>query len=495
MNLAIGTTFLVILAFAAFSEGETNGNSIPSEEPPLVTISVLNLASVPTELLTAAEEEARRIFHQAGVETRWLNCFKPLTVGQNKATPCGIIGAGYLVVEILPGANSRRLLFHLEVLGTATLMGKGQGFRCYLFYDRIERLAGESRLPQRILLGDVLAHETGHLLLGSNSHSLVGIMSAKWSGDGLRRVSQRGMLFEPSESRIMRLRLNANRAYLETPTGNRGSLLPLPAPSEAADQFSEATNLNIEIDSGFLVVARGQIQNLHDLKFIVDTGATNTVIDRKLADKLGLRRSAGMVLSFDGFKPVRQATIEDLSLGPLRTTDLKVYVTDLLRFSALATNVDGIVGMDVLASAKRFRIDYENRMLLLEPADHLEQLRPVSKCFAVPATIQGISTRLLVDTGFPGILLYRDRLLRQLPQMKMGHSTNVQIGRLQLAQAEVPRVQIGGLERTAKVFLMDGPGSNILPNVDGYIGPSFLGTKWVEFNVDQHIIRWQSVAK
>jgi len=64
------------------------------------------------------------------------------------------------LIEILPGANTERLLFHLEVLGTATLTDKGEGFYCYLFYDRIERLAGERRLLKRILLGDVLAHET-----------------------------------------------------------------------------------------------------------------------------------------------------------------------------------------------------------------------------------------------------------------------------------------------------------------------------------------------
>jgi predicted aspartyl protease len=491
VKLAIGTNFLIFLAFAAFSEAETNGNSTPREEPPLVTISVFDRASVPTELLTAAEGEARRIFLQAGVETSWVNCSKPLAVGQSEAMPCGTIGAGHLVVEILPGANNQRLLFHLEVLGTATLVGKGQGFYCYLFYDRIERLAGESQLPKRILLGDVLAHETGHLMLGSNSHSLVGIMSGKWSGDGLRRVSQRGMFFDPSESRIIRQRLNANRAHVETSAGNSRPPLVVPAPSEPPDQDSDSRTLDVEIDSGFLIVARGQIQNLHDLKFIVDTGVTNTVIDRKLADRLRLRRSAGTVLSFDGFKPVQQTTIENLQLGPLRITDLQVYVADLLRFSALARNVDGIVGMDVLASAKRFRIDYERRTLLIEPSDHLEQPQPVLKYFAVPANIHGLSARLLVDTGFPGILLYRDRSLRQLPEMSRGHSTKVQIGRLQLTQVEVPRVQIGGLERTAKVFLIDGPGSSILPNVDGYLGPSFLGTKWIEFDINQRILRWK----
>jgi predicted aspartyl protease len=227
------------------------------------------------------------------------------------------------------------------------------------------------------------------------------------------------------------------------------------------------------------------------LKFIVDTGVTNTVIDRKLADKLRLRRSPGTVLSFAGFQSVQQATVDELQVGPLRATDLRVYVADLHRFSALAKNVDGIVGMDVLASAKRFRIDYEQGTLLIEPSDHTERSRPVLKYFAVPANVQGLSTRLLVDTGFPSVLLYRDRLLRRFPEMFMGLSTKIELGHLHLEQVELPRVQIGRSAQTAKVFLMDGPESNILRDVDGYLGPSYLCKKWVEFNTELRSLRWQ----
>jgi predicted aspartyl protease len=492
---ALATTFLTFLAFAAFAEAETNGASIPSEESPLLTISVFDRASVPTEFLAAAEGEASRIFLQAGVETKWLNCSKPLAAGQSEATPCGTVGARHLVVEILHGANSQRLLFHSEVLGTATLTDKGQGFYCYLFYDRIKRLAGESRLYQRLLLGDVLAHETGHLILGSKSHSLVGIMSRNWRGDTLRRVFQRGLFFDPSESRIMRERLNANRAYVETLAGNGRSLLSRSPPSETPDQDSDSTTLNIEIESGFLVVARGQIQDLRDLKFIVDTGVTNTVVDRRLADKLRLRRSTGMVLGFEGFVPMQLATVGNLQLGPLQVRDLQVYIGDLPAFSALAKNVDGIVGMDVLASAKRFRIDYENRTLLLEPAQHFDHPQTTSKCFVVSANIQGTSARLLVDTGFPSILLYRNRLLKRLPDMRLGPSTKVEIGHLHFAQVELPQVQIGsGVTRTARVLLIDGPDSNLLPDVDGYLGTMSLCTKWVDFNVEQHVLSWQRLG-
>jgi hypothetical protein len=76
----------------------------------------------------------------------------------------------------------------------------------YIFYDRVQRVAKERKLGHA-LLEDVLAHEIGHLLLGSNSHSVSGIMSAHWYGEELRRISEAAMFFAPSQSRMMRDRV------------------------------------------------------------------------------------------------------------------------------------------------------------------------------------------------------------------------------------------------------------------------------------------------
>jgi hypothetical protein len=46
------------------------------------------------------------------------------------------------------------------------------------------------------------------------------------------------------------------------------------------------TGVPFDLVSDFLVVVKGGIGNLDDLKFIVDTGATWSVIDRKVAERL-----------------------------------------------------------------------------------------------------------------------------------------------------------------------------------------------------------------
>jgi len=207
MKLVIAIPFLMlVLVFDATAFGESVP-SAPTAATPHVTVSVFDSAKVPAELLAAAEEGARQIFLRAGVDVAWRNCSKLLATEQTKAAPCGSIGAGHVVAEILPHANSEQLRFRLEVLGTAHITNKKESFYCFLFYDRIERLAGSRSLKTK-LLANVLAHEVGHLIMDSNTHSLSGIMSGRWDGDGLRQISQGGMSFQPSESRIMRQRLS-----------------------------------------------------------------------------------------------------------------------------------------------------------------------------------------------------------------------------------------------------------------------------------------------
>lgn len=171
---------------------------------PELHISVYDNANVPTELLAAAEAEVHRIFHQAGVKTLWRDCSE--RDENTQPAGCHVVGSTYLVLRILPCAMDAQMRDRTDVLGTSTLDEKGVGYYGYAFYDRIQQMAEERRLTST-LLGHVLAHEIGHLLLRSNSHSMSGIMSGRWAGGELRRISEGAMFFMPHESKVMRDRL------------------------------------------------------------------------------------------------------------------------------------------------------------------------------------------------------------------------------------------------------------------------------------------------
>jgi len=61
----------------------------------------------------------------------------------------------------------------------------------------VERLSRRTLLSKQLLLGHVMAHELGHLLLGSNSHSERDLMREMWWPDELRRAAIGKLFFTP----------------------------------------------------------------------------------------------------------------------------------------------------------------------------------------------------------------------------------------------------------------------------------------------------------
>lgn len=196
----------MLLVVVPSTSAQTSPPSAP--QGPEMTISVHNYADVPTALLSAAEDQAREVYRRAGLETVWLNCSPKLE--KTEPESCYFSDSLHLTLKIIARAVNAQVRDRVDVLGTAYPDNKGIGYFAYVFYDRVQELAGRQRLGQA-LLADVMAHEIGHLLLGSNSHSVSGIMCAHWNYDQLRNISEGAMAFIPSQSKMMRERLRTRQ--------------------------------------------------------------------------------------------------------------------------------------------------------------------------------------------------------------------------------------------------------------------------------------------
>ena len=73
-----------------------------------------------------------------------------------------------------------------------------------VFYDRIERLHKSAEIDLPILLGHALAHEIGHVLLGTKDHSATGILKPRWSKADFEVPAIRRLSFTPEQSQRMR---------------------------------------------------------------------------------------------------------------------------------------------------------------------------------------------------------------------------------------------------------------------------------------------------
>ena len=77
-------------------------------------------------------------------------------------------------------------------------------------------------------------------------------------------------------------------------------------------------SIPFELHSDFLVVVTRQVGDLHGWKFILDTVASDSVIDQKVADRLKLQRRPGKITNFTSDVPVKLAEIPNLRVGPLQ---------------------------------------------------------------------------------------------------------------------------------------------------------------------------------
>ena len=80
-----------------------------------------------------------------------------------------------------------------------------------VYYDHALRRAksDDAEFGVPIILGCVIAHELGHLLLGSNGHSDTGIMQPRWEANQVRQLMTGTLLFTSEQSKAMRVEAGA----------------------------------------------------------------------------------------------------------------------------------------------------------------------------------------------------------------------------------------------------------------------------------------------
>ena len=183
-------------------------------EPGLkITVLVYDYAGVPAEIKSQAEKEAERIYRHGRVSIEWLDC--PLSSGEVAQYPaCEVApGPAKLALRILPQSMAERMRQGQDSFGFALYPEDGSfATVANVFSDDPEALARRRGLSRPVMLGHLMAHELGHLLLGVRSHSASGIMHVPWQKKELEIIAQGSLLFTPREAQTMRSQIQARRA-------------------------------------------------------------------------------------------------------------------------------------------------------------------------------------------------------------------------------------------------------------------------------------------
>ena len=152
--------------------------------------------------VSASEKRAGFILGKAGLHVTWLNC------------AAGVVDwSAHSRCAQMPEAHDldMRIVVHRpretrdEPLGFTVFPAPSNEARPYtvIYYPAIERMAWDSATDAFEIAGAVMAHEIGHLLLGSD-HAARGVMSAKWRPADVRRASTDDFLFSSSEAAQLR---------------------------------------------------------------------------------------------------------------------------------------------------------------------------------------------------------------------------------------------------------------------------------------------------
>jgi hypothetical protein len=162
-------------------------------------VKLFNDAAVGNGILRLAMGEAAWLLKSVCVEVEWVPC--PL-VSVSHQEPCGA-PVRAIEMHILPFPLTND--FAETALGIA-FPSLGSRGNAAVFLSRVGQLAASNPgiIDVSGLLGHVLAHEIGHLLLNSFAHSPEGLMRADFRPADLKKAAQRQLKFTPGQGETIR---------------------------------------------------------------------------------------------------------------------------------------------------------------------------------------------------------------------------------------------------------------------------------------------------
>ena len=164
----------------------------------IVSARLYTAADVPAGTRRAAIAVASRTLAAGRINVNWLDCAIAEVCAAPRAT-------ADLVVRLVrkPAADATSF-----VLGEASLDTVARaGVLASIYVDRVELVARRSQTDATSLLGRAIAHEVGHLLLASNTHSPRGLMRARWLPGDLQRNDAVDWLLTEEDAAAIRRRL------------------------------------------------------------------------------------------------------------------------------------------------------------------------------------------------------------------------------------------------------------------------------------------------
>jgi hypothetical protein len=175
----------------------------PVASDDFITIRLYNTFGLTRHATAEARSVAHAVLMAAGIDARWRECRTPR---YESSDPCNnVLSQDEVVVRVV---RSPAGLDPSPALGDSFVdAGTGIGVLATVFADRVLAAGARTGANAIVLLGRAVAHEVGHLLIGTPTHSTRGLMRAQWSDEELRSNRDRDWVFSRNQALRMQNRL------------------------------------------------------------------------------------------------------------------------------------------------------------------------------------------------------------------------------------------------------------------------------------------------
>jgi hypothetical protein len=227
----------------------------------------------------------------------------------------------------------------------------------------------------------------------------------------------------------------------------------------------------------------------------VDTGAYPSVIDQKIAHRLGLAEQPSRVTRSNKSVPTRLIVLPSLFLGPLHAESLPVLTEDLSFLQkAVSYKVDGIVGLDVLRRSS-FTINYRTKEMLFGPIEDLTFSAPFETDVPVVTIRMEFQTRqlrLVVDSGGPDLMLFQSRMPDSSGFQELGSEKVTDAGgTFQRKRVRISEVYLGKETIGAQIAFVADDRKDDGDNFDGVLGVRGAQFWKIAFDFEHRRFWWE----
>ena len=257
---------------------------------------------------------------------------------------------------------------------------------------------------------------------------------------------------------------------------------------------SASTQIPFSLHREHFIVVQGSIGDQQNLNFVIDTGATNTMISKKLAKKLSLEGEKKTVVAVGQKVKVEEVVLPNVQMGMAQFESVPARIGRLSFVHGL--QVDALIGLTLLKKSS-IAIDYTKMTLTLGSL-------PSCKSFIdfygrlpfvlVRMRVQGQPLALILDSGAGNdLVLFKERVKDRFSWTKTNEKRSVQHlgGKSDLKKVLLSDVAMADSrwdELTAYVLEGRVKGYGTL---DGILGSGALGLARLQLDFQNNRMSWE----